>query len=356
MRDTSRPTLASIAADLGLSKSTVTAILGNRPDCYASQAVRSRVLEHSRQVGYRRNLGAALLRGQKLRQIAIIYSESGMQFWEHLQVLTVKLISDYSQTGYTVNCDNFGLDGAANLMKVERLMDQGVAKFIFLGQPVDIEQIIASVTANKREYVLYSPLSTSRYEWMVTSDTGYGIQLILEHLGLTKNITCLMPSPHLIDSQRFKAISKYFGNVGLETLLDRNIIHIASKTLPHCTETDYISQANQVGRETATQVLTAHPQTEALIFPTDIHALGALPVVIEFFQRTGHWVKLAGYNYNNSCRDSLFPIISVEHDISALASALIRPCDQWHGLVSVKPILRDAADKYDFINNLRRYS
>ncbi len=58
-----RPTLATIADASGYSVSTVSAILNQRPDCWASPATRQQVEAVARRLGYRPNLAAQSLRG-----------------------------------------------------------------------------------------------------------------------------------------------------------------------------------------------------------------------------------------------------------------------------------------------------
>lgn len=58
-----RPTLAMIAKASGYSVSTVSAILNQRPDCWASPTTRQQVEEVARRLGYRPNLVAQSLRG-----------------------------------------------------------------------------------------------------------------------------------------------------------------------------------------------------------------------------------------------------------------------------------------------------
>src|SRR5690625_3651307 len=59
-RKTSRPTVATIARDLGISAATVSYALNGKPGVGAS--LRARVIEHAREVGWTPHSGAQALR------------------------------------------------------------------------------------------------------------------------------------------------------------------------------------------------------------------------------------------------------------------------------------------------------
>lgn len=68
----SRVTLADVAREAGVSVSTVSAVLGKRPHCYAAQATKDHVSQVARTLGYRPNLMARSLRGQSTHTIGVL--------------------------------------------------------------------------------------------------------------------------------------------------------------------------------------------------------------------------------------------------------------------------------------------
>jgi DNA-binding LacI/PurR family transcriptional regulator len=66
------PTLKEIAARAGVARSTVSAILGNMPHCYASKETRQRVLDTAQELGYEPNTLSRGLLGQKTFTIGLI--------------------------------------------------------------------------------------------------------------------------------------------------------------------------------------------------------------------------------------------------------------------------------------------
>lgn len=67
-----RPTLAQIAKLTGLSPSTVSAVLNQRPHCWASAKTRRQIHDAARELGYRPNMVARSLRGGKTQTVGLI--------------------------------------------------------------------------------------------------------------------------------------------------------------------------------------------------------------------------------------------------------------------------------------------
>ena len=67
-----RVTLKEIAEQLNLSPSTVSAILNNKPNCFASKKTKRKVIETAMKLGYRPNFVAKSLRKQKTYTIGFI--------------------------------------------------------------------------------------------------------------------------------------------------------------------------------------------------------------------------------------------------------------------------------------------
>lgn len=67
-----RVTLADVANKAGVSSATASQVLNNRPNCWASEATRARILGSARELGYRPNLTARSLREGRTRSIGKI--------------------------------------------------------------------------------------------------------------------------------------------------------------------------------------------------------------------------------------------------------------------------------------------
>src|SRR5688572_20453321 len=67
-----RPTLGDIAKQCGLARSTVSAILADKPHCYASEATRKRVIAAAQKLNYQPNPLSRALLGQQTYTIGLI--------------------------------------------------------------------------------------------------------------------------------------------------------------------------------------------------------------------------------------------------------------------------------------------
>jgi LacI family transcriptional regulator len=71
-RASTRPTLMQVAKVTGLSPSTVSAVLNQRPHCWASKETRQQIQDAARRLGYRPNMVARSLRGGKTQTVGLI--------------------------------------------------------------------------------------------------------------------------------------------------------------------------------------------------------------------------------------------------------------------------------------------
>ncbi len=71
------PRLKDVAREAKVSISTVSAVLGGRADCYASEAVRQRVRETAQRMSYRPNPLARGMRGAATRKIGLVLGSQG---------------------------------------------------------------------------------------------------------------------------------------------------------------------------------------------------------------------------------------------------------------------------------------
>jgi len=84
--------LKDIAVTCGVSVSTVSQILNNKPHNYSSAATRRKVCDTVVKLGYRVNFGYRLMRGKKTRTVAIIAAQCHRPQEEHVRDLVISLM------------------------------------------------------------------------------------------------------------------------------------------------------------------------------------------------------------------------------------------------------------------------
>src|SRR5689334_3962763 len=67
-----RPTLKDVAQQAGVARSTVSAILANKPHCYAGEETRQRVIRAAHKLNYQPNALSRALLGQQTFTIGLI--------------------------------------------------------------------------------------------------------------------------------------------------------------------------------------------------------------------------------------------------------------------------------------------
>lgn len=171
------PTLRDVAKRAGVALSTVSAILNERPDCYASEETRRRVLEAAAELGYRPHLIARSLAKGKTDTIGLIVYGLTNPFFAYIVDEVEKAVR---ASGYHLllcnNRDAQGMNDKVNLeIMIERRVD-GVLLWashdgysIPLPNPDSLKVVVLGYrTADGTDYVAL--------------DRAYGTYLAARHL------------------------------------------------------------------------------------------------------------------------------------------------------------------------------
>ena len=215
----SRPcSLKDIAQECGVSVSTVSQILKNSPRDYSSEQTRAKVRETARKLGYRRNYGYRLMRGQKTMTVAIMASMEHMRSEEHVSKLVIELMSCFDHHGYASYFNTFVYDAQENLNKVRDLLARGVECFVAVGAPVGHKELereieeqggyLISTSREFRNHIFMSDLSASRRI----------VCYLYERAG--ENF-CFFPCSNPLPG-RFAALKEVFKHLSQEELLRRH--------------------------------------------------------------------------------------------------------------------------------------
>ena len=82
--DVKRPRLVDVAKAAGVATNTASMVLNDRPNCWASDATRARVLEEAKRLGYRPNRIALAVKKRRFDTIGLILKRKMAVFVERL--------------------------------------------------------------------------------------------------------------------------------------------------------------------------------------------------------------------------------------------------------------------------------
>ena len=304
----SRPcSLKDIAQECGVSVSTVSQILKNSPRDYSSEQTRAKVRETARKLGYRRNYGYRLMRGQKTMTVAIMASMEHMRSEEHVSKLVIELMSCFDRHGYASYFNTFVYDAQENLNKVRDLLARGVECFVAVGAPVGHKELereiegqggyLISTSHEFRNHIFMSDLSASRRI----------VCYLYERAG--ENF-CFFPCSNPLPG-RFAALKEVFKHLSQEELLRRHTCRCIS--YKEC-RGNYPDFAFREGYAATEKACGMNPRLRGFFYENDGLALGGIAYLVQSGRQIGRDVWVAGYNNDSAIRNAPYPVSSVDHD------------------------------------------
>lgn len=304
----SRPcSLKDIAQKCGVSVSTVSQILKDSPRDYSSEQTRAKVREAARKLGYRRNYGYRLMRGQKTMTVAIMASMEHMRSEEHVSKLVIELMSCFVRHGYASYFDTFAYDAQENLNKVRDLLARGVECFVAVGAPVGHKELereveiqggyLISTSRDFRNHIHMSDLSASRCI----------IRYLHEQAG---EDFCFFPCSKP-PFGRFAALKEVFCYLSEEELLQRHTCLCDSGKEYRGNYPDFAFREGYAATERACGV---NPHLRGFFYENDSFALGGIAYLVQSGRQIGRDVWVAGYNNDSAIRNAPYPVSSADHD------------------------------------------
>ena len=153
-----RVTLKTIAENAGLSVTAVSQILNNKTVDFCSEANKSRVRKLARELGYRPNVGVKIMRGEPLKSVATVLSMNQMELDDHIQRIILTLFKRYEQLDYSCYFCSGEHNAGQNMRRIQKLLDYGVERFIFIGHPFGMEKLDREIRRYGRMTVYYETL------------------------------------------------------------------------------------------------------------------------------------------------------------------------------------------------------
>lgn len=309
-----RPTLMDVAEAAGVSRALVSIIMRDAPG--ASDATRLKVQEAARELGYRPDSRARLLRSSRTRLLGLSFSTAHAFHAE---------IVDAAYAGATVRGYDIALSAVANgrpeTRAVESLLDLGCEALILISPSLSPEELAGYAARLPVISLLRDDVGDSLDS--VSSDDHAGIRIAVEHLFSLghRQIAHVDGGQAVSSPQRRAAFQSEMASRGLDARV------IAGGP----TEEDGLRAGSELQQDLPTAVVAFN----------DRCALG----VWESFRAAGlrvpEDVSILGYDDSQFARLSYVQLSSISQDAPLLARAAVdRAVDRLEGSTSAAHLVR----------------
>ncbi len=311
-----RVTLQTIADELGVSRTTISNAY-NRPD-ELSPTLRSRILATANRLGYRGpNAAARMLRTGKMGTIGLVFTED-LRF----------VFSDPDTTGFMRGVAETTAMSAAGLSLLPVPRNTDPAETALATAPVD-GYVVFSVAAvhPAMELVLGAGVPVVVVDEpdlgpttsFVGIDDRAGAAMVADHvirlghrrIAALVHRTTTDSSPGRVHSGDVAAANVRVSRIRLEAYGAR----LAADALALVAIWDAAGNDPDAGRAAAIDLLSAHPETTALLCTTDQIALGALQAAAELGRRVPDDLSIVGFDDVPRAATSTPPLTTVRQPI-----------------------------------------
>ena len=260
-----RITLRRIAELCELAPTTVSSILHGRKT-YCSQAKINRVRELVNQYNYHPSIGYNIMTGRTTNIIAVVFSQKRVTQHDMLQKSYMALCMRLNEEKYAMYTAIMPTAWEEQQATLEALAERGCRAFIFIGTPANYTQINKYLQEEKGVFSL--GLDNQLEEYGVRSDqSGAYAQYLktLEEAGRT-NIRIAFPQSR-VEQELLPCLDKRQHAHYLSCCMD----------VPHVgyVPVESARHYHRLGYEQMRDEFRRNPKVEAVLFPTDYHALGA---------------------------------------------------------------------------------
>ena len=309
-----RPTLMDVAEAAGVSRALVSIVMRGAPG--AAESTRQRVLEAARQLGYRADSRARLLRSSRTKLLGLIFSSS-QPF--HAEIVDAAY-AEASARGYEIALSAVA-SGRPEARAIETLLDVGAEALIIIAPTLNVEDL----ALHARQVPVVSLLRDNVGDLVdsVSSDDYAGIAIAVDHLvGLGHSRIVHVDGGAAVSSDRRRETYR-------TEMIRRGLRPVVVPGGP--------GEEDGMG---AGQILQAHLPTAVIAF-NDRSALG----IMESFRAAGISipadVSVLGYDDSHFAKLSYVQLSSISQDAPLLAAAAVgRAVDRIEGAKSPGSVVR----------------
>ena len=302
--------LKDIAAECGLSISTVSQILKNSKRDYSSTATRERVRETASRLGYRTNYGYRLMRGQRTMTVAILLSQEQYRTREYFQMLLVELMREFNTRNYATLFHAFRYDREENLNVVRDLLARGVEYFVSIGTPVGCELIETEIESRGGFQLALGSGVTPAYRNTITVNDRKSFPSLVHYMVERSCGQFCYLHNNYFSGGHLETIEAAFPGDDREEVIRHHTLQCEIDTAAG----NFTSEAFRAGFEGTERWLAEHPSTRGFLYSSDPFALGGAISLTRHGFKIGEDVWVGGYDNDTAVRTATVPISSISLD------------------------------------------
>ncbi len=294
-----RTTLADVAKKASVSVSTVSAVLGDRPHCFASEATRGAVRQAARELGYRPNLLARSLRSESTKTIGVLVPllDRGVVAGGKLQSIEDAATAH----GYRLIVSAYKGDVSRLQQAVDELLGRHVDGIVFWG-------VDGRHTAVVKE-AMHAPVNVVTLEAEaqfdvpdLTVDRMQGTYLTMRHLLDLGRRPALLYTGHACLSGQRKVEGVKRAAAEHDYDLDAAVI---------LQEASPVSTSTAIGVAMARELLTCRERYDAVLTFSDDVAAGVIATLASAGVDVPNDVAVAGFDGSYAPEAMVIPITTV---------------------------------------------
>ncbi|MET9709010.1 LacI family DNA-binding transcriptional regulator [Nocardiopsis alba] len=296
-----RPTMADVAARLGVSRQLVSLVLGDRPG--PSAATRERVLRAAEELGYRADTAAQLLRRARSRQVGVLFT------MEHPMDadLVEALYPAAARLDYGVALSAM-LANRTERQAIDELVGLRCEALVLIGMSAQAPEDLAEV-ARRVPVVEIGQRTDSAGTDSVRTDAVSGVRLAVDHLV----------------SLGHRRIAHVDGG-GLPSAPERRAGYLEGMR-EHGLQAyvDLVPGAytEEAGARAARVFLDRDVLPTAVVCCNDQSARGLLETLVRAGRSVPGEVSVVGYDDSRAARLSFLSLTSVRQDVERIAEATL---------------------------------
>lgn len=294
------PTMADVAKRAGVSRALVSMVMRDKPG--PAPESRERILTAARELGYRPNASARLLRRNRTKLIGAI-------FWmgSPFQVRVVeRLFTTAAELGYGIALGPTTSDRSTDAV-IEQLIEERVEALIAFNIDADSHEFREATT--RIPTVLLGEWNHDAHSDNVHIDDDEGLRLVIEHLVSLghRNIAYVGGEGGIVGRDRAAAYRRAMTTFGLEQQ----------------SEVIRGSFFEEDGAAAAREILSREARPSALVCAGDLCAVGALSVFAQAGLSVPDDISVVGFDDSYVASLSYQQLTTVHQDVAATADATL---------------------------------